>query len=151
MKRLLTLGCALLGMVFGIGAATTNTLTFAWNASPDAGVAFYRLHWGTNSGSYQRSLDATNLTQTVTNFFLGTNFLAVTALSAQGLESDPSNEIDVLLPRSPSSLRVTAVMQAANSLDGPWTDVLGTLFPDQLAQFYRFKVRIVDLYPPIPK
>jgi hypothetical protein len=71
-----------------------GTLSLAWDASPDLNVTGYRLHYGTNSGSYQFTADvgiATNVT------LAGLNegreyYIAATAYNADGVESDFSNE-----------------------------------------------------------
>jgi Domain of unknown function (DUF4082)/Fibronectin type III domain len=83
-------GSLLLG---SLSAANAASVTLAWDA--ESGVAGYRLHYGTSSGSYAQTGDVgTNTTATVSNLTAGqTYYFAVTAYNSTGLESQPSNEV----------------------------------------------------------
>src|SRR6478672_11794664 len=60
--------------------AQTSSVTLAWDASPDADVVGYRLHYGTSSGSYTNELDAGSATTIkVDNLSAGTTYFVVTA------------------------------------------------------------------------
>lgn len=85
-------------VTFGVIAAPTVSL--AWDPSPDADVTNYRLYWGPGSGNYNGSSDLGNVTNTVFTQLVsgGHYYFVVTALNAGGAESDPSNEIDFLVP-----------------------------------------------------
>jgi hypothetical protein len=77
------------------------SIKLGWDASPDTNIINYRVLWSTNaSGPYERDvLVGTNLTATVTNLFLSeTNYFVVTARNDIGLESLPSNELEVFIP-----------------------------------------------------
>jgi hypothetical protein len=80
------------GAVFGI--------VVAWDPSPDKNVAGYTVKYGTNSGDYQVRLDVgaqTNATiQLPTNGV--TYYFVVTAYTAAGSESLPSNEVTYTAP-----------------------------------------------------
>jgi hypothetical protein len=74
--------------------ASAQRLTLAWDASPCACAASYRLYYGTNARSYQF---VTNtglvLTQSVVLPHGGRWFFAATTVGTNGLESDFSNEV----------------------------------------------------------
>ena len=74
--------------------AGAQRVTLAWDASPSAAVAGYRVYWGTNSRAY---FGVTNaglvLTQAVALPHRGRWFFAATAYDTNGLESDFSSEV----------------------------------------------------------
>jgi hypothetical protein len=63
-------------------------------------VAGYRVYYGTTSGAYTSQIDAgTNTTSIINNLLLDEiYYFAVTAYTADGLESLPSNEISYFVP-----------------------------------------------------
>ena len=76
------------------GLARGQTVTLAWDASPSAAVAGYRVYWGTNTGSYSFVTNAGMvLTQAVVLPHGGRWFFAATAYDTNGLESDFSSEV----------------------------------------------------------
>lgn len=83
--------------------AQQANVTLAWDApQPATGLAGYRLYSGPATGVYTNHLDTTNLTYTVTNLVLGAKyFFVVTAVSTEGFESDPSNEVNYTVPSRP--------------------------------------------------
>jgi hypothetical protein len=85
-------------------------LTLEWDVNPEPEVAGYRLYYGTLSGVYSYSADAGPSTSiSVPDLISGvTYFFAVTAYSAEGLESPPSNEIVVTIP-PPEGMIILAV------------------------------------------
>jgi hypothetical protein len=72
-----------------------QSVTLAWDASPDAGVASYRVHQGTLSGLYTVQTNAgSKTTQTVQGLtYDQTYYFAVTAIGSNQLESEFSNEL----------------------------------------------------------
>ncbi|WP_050785638.1 fibronectin type III domain-containing protein [Pedosphaera parvula] len=78
----------------------SQTVTLAWNKSPDTNVVGYNVHYGTQSGNYQQMISAgTNKTVKVTGLTDGlTNYFVVTAYNKQNVESTPSNEISFIAP-----------------------------------------------------
>ena len=81
-------------MLVGPAAAGERRLTLAWDASPCACAAGYRLYYGTNTRSYQFVTNAgLALTQSVTLSHGGRWFFAATAVGTNGLESEFSNEV----------------------------------------------------------
>ena len=76
-------------------AAGAQHVTLAWEASPSVGVVNYRIYFGTNSGNYGFVTNAgLVLTQAVVLPHTGRWFFAATAVDADGLESDFSNEVE---------------------------------------------------------
>ncbi|MEO6035988.1 MAG: fibronectin type III domain-containing protein [Verrucomicrobiota bacterium] len=81
----------------------------AWDPSPDINVVGYYLHFGIESGNYTTHQDVSSRISTaVAGLTKGTTYyFAVTAYTADGLESDPSNEIFFIVP---GILRVEAAL-----------------------------------------
>jgi hypothetical protein len=74
--------------------AGAQRVTLAWDASPCACAAGYRLYYGTNTRSYQFVTNTgLALTQSVVLPQRGRWFFAATAYDTNGLESDFSNEV----------------------------------------------------------
>jgi len=82
-------------ILLALSLHTASGATFAWNASTSPNVTGYTLRYGTVSGSYPFTYNAGNaLTATLSTLTAGTRYyFVVTARNADGLESDPSNEI----------------------------------------------------------
>ena len=71
-----------------------QSVTLAWDASPSPEVTAYRIYFGTNAGNYAFVTNAgLVLTRTVLLPHSGRWFFAATAVDANGLESDFSNEV----------------------------------------------------------
>ena len=71
-----------------------QSVTLAWDASPSPEVTAYRIYFGTNTGNYAFVTNAgLVLTQTVLLPHSCRWFFAATAVDANGLESDFSNEV----------------------------------------------------------
>src|ERR1700750_3075795 len=65
--RQLALWCGLIfGMFLCIPAQGDQSVSLAWNASPDTNVVGYVLYYGTSSGNYTNRIDmGTNTTATI--------------------------------------------------------------------------------------
>jgi len=72
-----------------------NTVSLAWEASPDPSVVGYNLSYGTASGDYTQSTDVgSSLSGTLSGLSPSTAyFVVVTAYNAAGLHSLSSNEV----------------------------------------------------------
>jgi hypothetical protein len=100
----------LLFVLIGVrGHSQERTLTFIWDPSPDP-VSGYRLYAATNSFRAGESLsnalvkvDCGNVTNCcISNVTIATRWYFVcTARDTNNLESLPSNEVSVLIPRPP--------------------------------------------------
>ena len=128
------------------GLARGQTVTLAWDASPSAAVAGYRVYWGTNSRAY---FGVTNaglvLTQSVVLPHRCRWFFAATAYDTNGLESDFSNEVSWESKPTPPVMggetwvRLTPVVGGSTNL-AAWGSVTGeaTWFPaTNRAEFFR--------------
>ena len=81
--------------LIAVAVARGQRVTLAWDASPSAGVAGYRLYYGTNSRSYGFVTNAgLVLTQAVVLPHPGRWFFAATAYAGNGLESVFSDELE---------------------------------------------------------
>jgi len=97
--------------------------TLTWNASPSTYVTGYRIHHSTiPGGPYNDIVSGSGfpitlgnvLMCTITGLAYETNYyLVVTALTATGAESVPSNEVNIFIPNPipapPSGVVVTAI------------------------------------------
>jgi VCBS repeat-containing protein len=127
-NRLLTLlgVCAL-----SAHASFAADVTLAWDPSPDAGVASYRLHYGTASGAYTSVTNAGAATTiTVRGLVEGTTYyFGATAVGTNQLESDFSNEISytVPLPQNTAPTLTVITNQTINEdgIAGPITFTVG--------------------------
>ena len=99
-RSLVSVGFFLISISRSFSALPAPDVSLVWDPSPDATVVGYRLHSGTASGIYTEHLDVGAQTSTaVTGLVRGdTYYFAVTAYTADGIESDPSNEISFTLP-----------------------------------------------------
>lgn len=75
-------------------AVPTASVTLAWDASPDASVTGYEIHFGVRSGIYTNHVTVGNTTTaTITGLPMGsTYYFAATAYNATGDVSPFSNE-----------------------------------------------------------
>ena len=119
---------AVLVLAWGCVCAAAQSVTLAWDPSPNTNVSSYVLHYGREAGLWIASTNVgkTNLA-TVTGLAAGTWFFVVSARDdAAGLESDPSNEVWCTLgpqrvtPPRLHSLSLSAVLESAASATGPW-------------------------------
>ncbi|HNT15976.1 MAG TPA: fibronectin type III domain-containing protein, partial [Verrucomicrobiota bacterium] len=83
-----------------ISVARGASVNLAWDASPDASVAGYRVYYGAASGDYTNYIQVGNVTTaTVANLREGaTYYFAATAYDADDIESLFSNEVDYTIP-----------------------------------------------------
>jgi len=75
---------------------TPNIVTLAWNPSPDTTVVGYRLYMGTESQNYVATMTLENQTSVKVFIDRPATYFVVTAYSADGLESSPSDEVVVI-------------------------------------------------------
>jgi len=126
MKRLLTILVLLSATL-----VHAQKVRLAWDASPSPDVVGYRIHFGTNAGSYAF---VTNVglvrTQTVVLPHTGRWFFAATAMDANGMESPFSNQVQwEAKPVAPvmlgeSFVRLTPVIERSTNLVN-WRSVEG--------------------------
>jgi hypothetical protein len=115
-------------------AQTTASVTLAWDPSPSSGIAGYRLHYGTSSGTHPNIINVGNVTTaTVSRLTAGQKYYFVaTAYNAVGLESPPSNEVSVTVAANPPAattvwhhIDISALATAPPAAGNPSGYVLG--------------------------
>lgn len=79
-------------------------ITCGWTHSTSTNVVAYKVYWGPSVGNYTNHIDVGYVTTaTITNVTRNTWYwLAGTAVDANGLESDFSNEVSVRVPNKPN-------------------------------------------------
>lgn len=119
MKTLLLTIAALVVLVV---PARADVITLAWDPNPPAGLAGYRIGYGTTSGAYTTIVDVGNVTTTALTLSNGVQYyLAVLAYSTTGEVSPYSNELAELVggqPPAPVPLPWTASDVGAPTLLG---------------------------------
>jgi hypothetical protein len=110
--------CTLLASLLLAGGAFGQTKRVVlWDAMPEA--SYFRVHVGTNAGSYHTNYTVTNLTAFTNTYAVGTYYVAVTAGDTNGLESEFSAEVMFkILP--PPKIRVS--LQSKKDLGDPWQE-----------------------------
>lgn len=105
---------------FAANVLPESSVKLAWDPSPDANVAGYRLHYGVAAAQYTNSIAVGNLTSNVvTGLIKGiTYYFAVTAYDAYGMQSPFSNEISYQLASAKLQLRRNASRQAVLTVTG---------------------------------
>ena len=148
MKRLFTV----LLLVWA-GVVGAQSVTLAWDASPSASIAGYRVYYGTNSRAYGFVTNAGLVqTQRVTLPHSGRWFFAATAYDSIGLESDFSDEVQwEAKPGAPALhgeafVRLSPVIErSTNQVD--WLSVTGAptfLVATNRTEFFRAQRLIVE-------
>jgi hypothetical protein len=140
-------------MLVWSGGLNAQSVTLAWDASPSASIAGYRVYYGTNSRAYGFVTNAgLVLTQRVTLPHPGRWFFAATAYDANGLESDYSNEVQwEAKPGAPAMhgeafVRLAPVIErSTNQLD--WSSLTGAptfLAATNRTEFFRAQRLVVE-------
>jgi hypothetical protein len=118
MKRLLTILILLSATL-----VHAQKVRLAWDASPSPDVVGYRIHFGTNAGSYSFVTNVGLMrTQTVVVPHTGRWFFAATAVDANGVESDFSNQVQweakptAPVVQSETWVRLTPVIERSTNL-----------------------------------
>ena len=104
---------------FGIGLLNASDgwakeITLEWDPNPESDIGGYIVHYGTESGAYDYSIDVGNFTSAVISGLEPDEeyFFAVSAYNLDGLTSDLSNEVTAALALVPSSEYVAGVNQS---------------------------------------
>lgn len=170
MKFLVTLTLLALSSLAGLSQPivpavppkTNVNISLAWDISPSLSVNSYILRRGNRSITYLEQMTIPGrLTSTVTwsNTVLGvTNYFSMTAVSTNGVESDPSNEIAVVIERPQSPNLRTAVpvsaMIESKGTDGIWKSryQVGPLYvlTDDTNEVFRMRLvsdHVVEIMP----
>ena len=120
-----------LGLAFWTSplAAQSQSVTLAWNPSPDTNSAGYMLYQSTDGTNFDTEIDAgNNTTLTVTGLTPGSsNYFEVVAYDADDVQSPPSNEIGCTVPLPNWTLSVQASPAVAGGVSGGGTFTSGTM------------------------
>jgi len=102
------LGGILLLALFHNPARATQSVTLAWDSSPDTSTVGYNLYYGATPHTHANLINAGNTpSATIGSLIEGvTYFFAVTAYDSLGLESDYSSEVSYLVPTALPILKV---------------------------------------------
>ena len=135
------------------GGLNAQSVTVAWDASPSASIAGYRVYYGTNSRAYGFVTNAGLVqTQRVVLPHPGRWFFAATAYDTIGLESDFSNEVQwEAKPEAPGMhgeafVRLAPVIErSTNQVD--WSSLTGAptfLAATNRTEFFRAQRLVVE-------
>ena len=135
------------------GEMNAQSVTLAWDPSPSASIAGYRIYYGTNSRAYGFVTNAGLVqTQRVTLPHPGRWFFAATAYDTIGLESDFSNEVQwEAKPGAPAMhgeafVRLSPVIErSTNQVD--WSSLTGAptfLAATNRIEFFRAQRLVVE-------
>lgn len=98
-RHLKSLSTALLSLALlsATQAAFSADVGLEWDKVDDSRVAYYEVHWGTQSGSYQNQVSSTSTSTTLTGLADGTTYYVAARACAEGGTqcSDYSNELTV--------------------------------------------------------
>ncbi len=124
----------------------------AWDPSPSTEVSGYYIYYGPATGNYTNKVNAGQATSvTVSNLVRGvTYYFAATAYTAEGLESEFSNEVSwkpKTIPSPPANLKATNVvikvsLESSPSAKGPWSEFAELYTGSEQPGFYRSSVSI---------
>jgi len=88
-------------LLWALPVSAQETITVAWDPSPDPDVTGYTLYAGSQSGTYTASQDVGNHTQRTMTLPPGTFYFAVQSYNAYGMSSDLTNEVSTTIAATP--------------------------------------------------
>ena len=91
----------ILSLLFSALNASAVIAVLEWDRNSEPNVAGYRVYSGTAPRSYAAVIDVGDVTAQTNDYALGTHFLAVTAYDTDGLESEFSEELTLLIVEAP--------------------------------------------------
>lgn len=107
LKKLISATASLIAILpfMGHAASSPGSVSVGWNPDPSAEISGYKLHYGTESGVYTKTLDVNLSTEAnIPNLEeRRAYFCAVTAYTPAGLESGYSEELVVVPSSAPGS------------------------------------------------
>jgi fibronectin type 3 domain-containing protein len=110
-----------------------HAVTLEWDPNPETNVVGYRVYWGLASGNYAWSdgVSAPSTTLTISNLQGNREyFFAVTAVDADGLESDFSDEVSAVIRNSENSAPVAVSDSWVGVEEQPLSIVLNAVDAD---------------------
>lgn len=100
-----------------------NTISLAWDKSPDTNVVGYRIYYGDSFGSRQVAATVGNVTNaTIDKLIAGQNlFTSVVSYNSIGVESEPSNTVtNYIFPKVSTRVYVIAADATAPNKTNTW-------------------------------
>lgn len=123
-----------------IGPHPVYAVMFSWDKVVDTTpqVIGYKVHWGTESGSYTHTLDVGNVCKVIINGFIDGQhyYAAITSYASGGSESDYSTELEVY---SKLSEEVWVALQESDNLKD-WKTIRYYGTKDTGRNFFRLKI-----------
>lgn len=136
---------AILALLVAAGASQAATAFLSWSPNPDPAVAGYRVYWGQAPTCYDQVTNTgLNAAAIIPDLAQGPWYFVCTAYDAIGLESDPSDELCLMVP---VDVKIVGFLQAATSPAGPWTNAapLAELRQPAVSNvFYRVKMVVTQ-------
>jgi len=117
-----------LGLAFCPLLRADQSVTLAWNPSPDTSVVGYMVLYGSDTTHYNNQVDAgTNTTWSVTGLQAGTtNYFEVAAYDVNHNSSPPSNPVEYVVPVASQMVTVSANPANAGGVTGGGSFVAGS-------------------------
>lgn len=126
-------------MLQGIPSAAAQTVSIAWDASPEPDVTGYKLYYGNSSRSYHSIITIGNRTEYTFGDLTGMEivYVAVTAVDMAGNESDYSEELALEMKK------VAALFRLGDAYPNPFNP--DTRIPYYLPSDMQIDLRVYDL------
>src|SRR5690348_12967634 len=101
-------------VLVGVAKGLCQSVTLAWDPSPDPDVVGYNIYYGVESQTYTNFVAAGQATSvTISNLSLGwIYYFAATTIDTIGLESEFSPEISYSVGSLPCDIKVSNLVQA---------------------------------------
>lgn len=123
---------SLLALIALTSSAFAGNITIEWQYPVPANFTVYRL-LSPGLGIVAKT------TETRTTVNLPQDAVLVVTATIDGVESEPSNELSIVVPTSPTNLRI--IIEGSANVSGPWeTLVETTKAVDQWKAFYRARI-----------
>ncbi len=133
-------------LMFGVIAVRSTagaaSVSIAWEPSATIGVTNYIVRfWRDGASVVNTAQVGTATNHTIHNLDAGRWHCQVSAQSAQGIESDPSNLLVMEVPPAPV-IRIN--LQGSGNITGPWTNIVSAGWSGELngIAFYRGAVEV---------
>lgn len=128
MKKLLSL--ALLCVTMVTSYARPVELEWDDDLNPPNSVAKYGMYLkGNGQTNFTKVAEPTVLNHTFANLAPGQYSFYVTAISAEGLESEPSNTLTLTIPAAPGKLRIKIALETSLDDGASWNLVAANVMP----------------------
>lgn len=118
-------------LIASVAVSRAATVTLEWD--PPAGpptVVGYRMYLKTGTGLFVKAADiAQGVEHTFQSLPAGAYSAYVTAFTAEGIESGPSNTVTFNVPASPGKLRIKVAVETSGDNGETWEVASTTVIP----------------------